>query len=84
MIRIRSNTASALSNPQLQTNMSAVLRTALDSRDHSVAAVPNWEALRQYAHDVKSHTLARLDSYLEQLEERVIEQGGIGGLGRER
>ena len=76
MIRIRSNVASALDNPQLQKNMSAVIRTALHSRDHAVVAVPNWETLRQYAHDVKAHTLARLDSYLEQLEERVVEQGG--------
>ena len=76
MTRIRSNAASALSNPQLQANLSAVVRTALHSRDHAVAEVPNWETLRQYAHDVKEHTLARLDSYLEQLEERVIEQGG--------
>ena len=76
MIRIRSGAASALDNPQLQKNMSAVIRTALHSRDNSVAAVANWETLRQYAHDVKEHTLARLDSYLEQLEERVVEQGG--------
>ena len=76
MIRIRSGAASALDNPQLQKNMSAVIRTALHSRDNSVAEVANWETLRQYAHDVKEHTLARLDSYLEQLEERVVEQGG--------
>ena len=76
MTRIRSNAASALSNPQLQANMSAVVRTALHSRDQAVAAVPNWESLRQYARDVKEHTLARLDFYLEQLEERVVEQGG--------
>ncbi len=76
MTRIRFDAASALSNPQLQANMSAVVRTALHSRDQAVAAVPNWETLRQYAHDVKEHTLARLDFYLEQLEERVVEQGG--------
>ena len=76
MTRIRSNAASALDNPQLQKNMSAVVRTALYSRDQAVEAVPNWETLRQYAADVKAHTLTQLDFYLEQLEERVVEQGG--------
>ena len=76
MIKIRSNTAEVLANAQLQSNMLAIGRSAKHNREHSAGAVPNWEALRQYARDVKAHTLAQLDSYLEQLEEQVIEQGG--------
>jgi L-lactate dehydrogenase complex protein LldF len=45
-------------------------------RDEAVAEVPNWEELRQYARDVKAHTLSRLDHYLEMLDEKISAQGG--------
>ncbi|MGH9341884.1 MAG: LutB/LldF family L-lactate oxidation iron-sulfur protein [Acidobacteriota bacterium] len=76
MIRITPNTASALANAQLQRNLRKTLGKACHSRDEATSEVSNWQELRQYAHDVKAHTLARLDHYLEQLESRVIEQGG--------
>ena len=45
-------------------------------RDESVAEVPNWDELSQYARDVKMQTLSRLDHYLEMLEQKVTAQGG--------
>ncbi len=76
MIRITENTGVALASAQLQKNLAATLGKTLHSRDQAVSEVSNWEELRQYAHDVKTHTLARLGHYLQQLEQRVIEQGG--------
>jgi L-lactate dehydrogenase complex protein LldF len=38
--------------------------------------LPNYQDLRQHASDIKSHTLAHLDLYLEQLERAVQSHGG--------
>ena len=38
--------------------------------------LPEFEALRDSARDIKDHTLAHLDLYLEAYEERVTAQGG--------
>ena len=76
MIKISTQTRGALADGQLQKNLKHTLGHAQRARDAAVAEVENWEALRQHAHDVKAHTLAHLDRYLEQLEERVLAQGG--------
>jgi L-lactate dehydrogenase complex protein LldF len=39
-------------------------------------ALPDWEELRTAGSAIKARTLANLDSYLEQLEERFAERGG--------
>ena len=50
-----------------------------------VAALPEFEALRERARDVKNHVLANLDIYLERYEEQVDaprRPGALGGHGR--
>jgi L-lactate dehydrogenase complex protein LldF len=42
-----------------------------------VAALPEFEALREQAREIKNHTLAHLDLYLEAYEEKVTESGGV-------
>lgn len=76
MIRITPHTRAALENLQLQKNLNHTLGKALHSRDEAVGEVSNWEELREHAHRVKAHTLARLDHYLEKLEEQVRSRGG--------
>jgi L-lactate dehydrogenase complex protein LldF len=46
-------------------------------REARVAELPNWEQLRQAASDIREHTLMNLDAYLEKLEKKVSEAGGI-------
>jgi L-lactate dehydrogenase complex protein LldF len=75
-LRIRPNTSAVLSDANLQANLRPALEKSLQARDRAVAEVSNWEELRQHAHDVKDHTLSRLDHYLEELERKVIAQGG--------
>jgi L-lactate dehydrogenase complex protein LldF len=48
----------------------------LGTRAQRVAELPQWEELRQAAHDLRMHTLLHLDHYLEQLERQVIAAGG--------
>ncbi|MEC9342897.1 MAG: LutB/LldF family L-lactate oxidation iron-sulfur protein, partial [Pseudomonadota bacterium] len=45
-------------------------------RANAAAALPEFEALRDSARDIKNHTLAHLDLYLEAFEDRVTAQGG--------
>ena len=76
MIEITRNTAAALGDRQLQKNLQHALSHTLAARDRVVAEVDNWEDLRRHARQVKEHTLAHLDRYLEELESRIVEQGG--------
>ena len=76
MIKISAKAQTALDNEQLQGNLRRTLRQTLHSRDQAVSEVPNWEELRNHARDVKAHTLSRLADYLQELEQKVLEQGG--------
>ena len=42
----------------------------------AAAKLPEFEVLRDAARDIKNHTLAHLDFYLERYEARVLESGG--------
>ncbi|MDR3182329.1 MAG: lactate utilization protein [Planctomycetaceae bacterium] len=44
-------------------------------RDKMAASVPNWEQLRETASAVKEHTLAHLDTYLEEFEQKASANG---------
>lgn len=45
------------------------------SRDVAAARVPEWEALRDLASEIKAHTLSNLAGYLEQFERRATANG---------
>jgi L-lactate dehydrogenase complex protein LldF len=45
-------------------------------REVAIAALPEFEALRAAARDIKDHTLAHLDYYLERFEAEVLARGG--------
>ena len=76
VVKISANVQSALADETLQGNLRRAFVDTLHSRDEAVSEVPNWEELRDYARDVKAHTLSRLPEYLQSLEEKVLEQGG--------
>ncbi|HHG86455.1 MAG TPA: lactate utilization protein [Bacteroidetes bacterium] len=44
-------------------------------RDTAINAVPEWEALRTLAGDIKLHTLSRLDEYLLEFEKNALANG---------
>jgi len=76
MIRIKPNIKKALADSRLQKNLKHSLIGSLKSRDSAVAEVENWEELREYARQVKRHTINNLSGYLTELEEKVRENGG--------
>jgi L-lactate dehydrogenase complex protein LldF len=46
-------------------------------RDFAVSEIPEWEFLREFASDIKMHTLSKLDDYLESFENAAIQNGAI-------
>lgn len=44
-------------------------------RDRAAAQVPEWEELRELASQIKAHTLARLDDYLIDFEQKALANG---------
>lgn len=62
------------------TNIPAAVQQAtgrfIGSRQSRVAELPEWEALREAASQIRLHTLEHLDFYLERLAERVQAAGG--------
>lgn len=46
-------------------------------RDFAVSEIPEWEFLREFASDIKMHTLSKLDEYLEAFEKAATENGAI-------
>ncbi|MCB0522367.1 MAG: lactate utilization protein [Lewinellaceae bacterium] len=46
-----------------------------EKRDRAAHAIPEWEALRELASQIKAHTLSNLDIYLEQFEKQALKNG---------
>ncbi|ALG67189.1 LutB/LldF family L-lactate oxidation iron-sulfur protein [Beggiatoa leptomitoformis] len=66
----------ALQDVQLQKAMANAKTGFIDKRRNAVQALPEFEALRTRAKEIKEHTLSHLDFYLEQFEKQVIASGG--------
>ncbi len=46
-----------------------------EKRDIASKSLPQWESLREYANQIKTHTMGKLDFYLQQFEENAINNG---------
>ena len=74
--QFKENAHRALADPQLQAAM-ANLRVGFQSRRRAAMEhLPEFDALRDSARDIKNHTLAHLDLYLEAYEKKVTDAGG--------
>jgi len=74
--RFKENAREALADAQLQKAMGYVKAGFIERRARAASRLPEFEALRDAARDIKNHTLAHLDFYLARFEEKVIESGG--------
>ena len=70
--------ALALKNAPLQRTMGRVMHHFNDARAAAIEQVtePVWEQLRSQAADIKRHTMAHLDYYLEMVDLAVSRNGG--------
>jgi L-lactate dehydrogenase complex protein LldF len=74
--RFKQNARAALADRDLQGALKFVEVNFIARRQEVADRLPEFEPLRDSARDIKDHTLAYLDLYLEAYERRVIEQGG--------
>ena len=72
----KENAHVAMRDAALQKALQHVRSNFIDKRVKAAARLPEFEALRDSARDIKDHTLANLDLYLEAYEARVVEAGG--------
>jgi len=74
----RDNIVPTLRDPKLQLAIYSATARLAGARRNVVSndALPEYQELRQHAHQIKKHTLDHLDFYLEQLEKNVIARGG--------
>jgi L-lactate dehydrogenase complex protein LldF len=72
----KANAHQALGDTQLQKALGNVKKGFIDKRARAAAALPEFEALRDAARDIKDHALAHLDFYLTAYEEKVAASGG--------
>ncbi len=72
----KENASLALKDAQLQRALGNIREGFVVKRAKARAALPEFDDLRDQARDIKNHTLAYLDLYLENFERKVIETGG--------
>ncbi|WP_333834338.1 LutB/LldF family L-lactate oxidation iron-sulfur protein [Rubrimonas sp.] len=72
----KSNVKAALVDPNMQRAMTTTRHGFVGKRAKAKAELPEFDALRDAARDMKDHVLAHLDLYLEAYEAKVIESGG--------
>lgn len=72
----RARAREALGNASLQTALDRAGGGFADKRREAVAGLPEFERLRAQAKEIKEHTLAHLDYYLERYESQVVASGG--------
>jgi L-lactate dehydrogenase complex protein LldF len=72
----RENAHRALRDPVLQSALAKIKTGWVAARARAAERLPEFEALRDLGRDIKNHTLAHLDLYLQAFEARVTEQGG--------
>ena len=71
----KQNARAALADPNIQRAMGAS-QGFIRNRAAARAALPEFDALRDRARDLKNHVLANLGDYLEQYEKNVTAAGG--------
>ena len=73
----RRNAATALRDGNLRRALEGIETGFGSRRQAAIDRLPEFDALRDAAREIKDHTLDNLDFYLERFEERVREQGGV-------
>ena len=76
-LAFKESSTRALGDADLQKSMQRMRVHYIGGITSARAKLPEFEALRDAARDIKNHTLAHLDLYLEELERKVTEAGGI-------
>ncbi len=74
--QFKANAHRALADTQLQKALGNVRHNFIEKRASAAAKLPEFDALRDQARDLRDHVLAHLDIYLEAYESNVLAAGG--------
>ncbi|MEL6576723.1 MAG: lactate utilization protein B, partial [Pseudomonadota bacterium] len=74
--RFKENAKEALANPNIQSAMRVAQTGFIQNRAAARDALPEFDALRDAARDLKNHVLENLAGYLEAYEAKVTAAGG--------
>ena len=72
----KTNARTALADAGLQRSLARSKTSFQAKRSAAIAALPEFERLREIGRDIKDHALANLDFYLETYAENVERAGG--------
>src|ERR1700754_10249 len=72
----KDNVGAALADTNLQDSLGKLKTGFSERRRQAAERLPEFEALRDRARDIKNHALENLDFYLEEFERRVTALGG--------
>ena len=70
------NARQALEDENLQVALAKMKTGFVDRRSEARARLPEFDEIRDWAREIKDHSLEHLDYYLERFERRVTQQGG--------
>ena len=73
--RFKANVKTALAEPNLRVALDRTTDLLQSRRVGMLAAFPAYDATREVAQQIKDHTLAHLDHYLEEFERNAIASG---------
>ena len=73
----KDNARAALADAALQKALPKARTGFVAKRARAVAALPEFEALREEGREIKNHVLAHLDAYLETYARAVEATGGV-------
>jgi len=74
--RFKDNAHRALGDGQLQKALGNVRHNSIDRRAQAAARLPEFDALRDQARDLRDHVLAHLDIYLDIYTQKVTAAAG--------
>jgi L-lactate dehydrogenase complex protein LldF len=74
--QFKDNAARALNDAHLQQALVHVRTKFIEKRLQAIDVLPEFDALRDAARDLKNHVLSRLDEYLVDFESNVVKRGG--------
>ena len=72
----KANVRAALGDTNLQQALGRIQGGFIDRRRAALADLPEYAAMKHTAQEIKDHTLAHLDFYLEHFEQQVVARGG--------
>jgi L-lactate dehydrogenase complex protein LldF len=70
------NVRSALRDPDLQQALGKIKGGFIDRRRAALADLPEYASMQRTGREIKEHTLAHLDFYLDHFEQQVVSRGG--------